>query len=236
VLIGAAVVVVLVIAAVLALATLRDNGSSTSANVPAVGSLQNGLPGASETQQLLRGIPQRGNVLGPSSAPATLVEYVDLQCPFCQAFEVAAMPTIVNRYVRTGKLKVVMRPIAFIGPDSEAGRKAALAAGLQDKQFNVVQVLYLNQGPENSGWLDDEMITAAAGSVPGLRVPELLNQRDSSAIADQAAAFDALTKQDQVSRTPTILVGRSGGTLRQVELSSPQDVDSVATAVDAALR
>ena len=233
---GAAIVVVLAVAAVFAVAALRGGGSSTPADVPAVGSLESGLPGAAETEQLLKRIPQRGNVLGRSSAPATLVEYVDLQCPFCQEFEVAAMPPIIRRYVRTGKLKVEMRPIAFIGPDSEAGRKAAIAAGDQDKQFNFVQLLYLNQGAENSGWLDDDMIAAAAASVPGLRVPELLNDRNSSAIADQTTAFDAQAKQDRVSETPTILVGRSGGTLRQVQLSSPQDLNSVTNAIDAALR
>jgi protein-disulfide isomerase len=236
VLLGAAAVIVLVVAAVLAIAALRGGGSSTPAGVPAVGSLENGLPGAAETEQLLREIPQRGNVLGSSSAPATLVEYIDLQCPFCQEFEVAAMPPIIRRYVRTGKLKVEMRPIAFIGPDSETGRKAAIAAGDQDKQFNFVQLVYLNQGAENSGWLDDDMITAAAASVPGLRVPELLNERDSSAVADQATVFDGQAKQDHVSQTPTILVGRSGGPLKQVQLSSPQDLNSVTNAVDAALR
>jgi protein-disulfide isomerase len=236
VLLGAALAVVLVVAALLGVAALRGGGSSTPAGVPAVGSLENGLPGSAETEQLLRGIPQRGNVLGPSSAQVTLVEYIDLQCPFCQEFEVAAMPPIIRRYVRTGKLKVEMRPIAFIGPDSQAGRKAAIAAGDQDKQFNFVQLLYLNQGAENSGWLDDDMITAAAASVPGLRVPELLNERDSSAVADEATAFDGQAKRDQVSETPTILVGRSGGTLKQVQLSSPQDLTSVTNAIDAALR
>ena len=34
----------------------------------------------------LTGIPQEGIFLGPSSANVTLIEYADLQCPFCRAY------------------------------------------------------------------------------------------------------------------------------------------------------
>ena len=90
------------------------SGGSSSANPTTVSA----LPDAAASTALFKGIPQRGNVLGKASAPVTMVEYIDLQCPVCRAFETEVMPTIAERYVRTGKLKVVARPIAFIGPDS----------------------------------------------------------------------------------------------------------------------
>jgi hypothetical protein len=39
-----------------------------------------------------------------------------------------------------------------------------------------------------------------------------------------------------VQATPTILVGKSGGALRPVTLTSPSDQQSVASAINAALR
>ena len=36
---------------------------------------------------MFAGIPQHDTVLGDVSAPVTMVEYVDLQCPDCQQFE-----------------------------------------------------------------------------------------------------------------------------------------------------
>ena len=66
--------------------------------------------------------------------------------------ETQAMPTLLSRYVRSGKLKVEARPVAIRGADSVRGRSAAIAAGLQNKMFNFMQLLYDNQGKssENS--------------------------------------------------------------------------------------
>ena len=212
------------------------NGGSSKAAVPPRGSLIDALPGAGDEQRLLQGIPQRGNVLGSRSAPVTLVEYVDLQCPFCQQFETQAMSTLIGHYVRTGKVKIEARPIAFIGPDSQRGRAAAIAAGEQNKLFNFVQILYLNEGSENSGWLNDQMVMSAAASIPGLDVSRLLAGSSSAAVKAQAGAFDQQAAADNVRATPTILVGKSGGALRPVVLTSPSDEQSLASALNAALR
>src|SRR4051812_25682761 len=81
VLVGAAAAIVLSAAAI-ALAFAFSGGSSTPP-VTSVGT----LPDAGANTQLFKGIPQQGNVLGKASAPVTMVEYIDLQCSFCRAFE-----------------------------------------------------------------------------------------------------------------------------------------------------
>jgi hypothetical protein len=92
-----------------------------------------------------------------------------------------------------------------------------VAAGFQNKLFDVVQLLYTNQGAENTGWLDDRLVAAAARSVPALEVTRLLVDRDSAAVARRAQAFDAQASIDGVRSTPTLLVGKSGGALRRVD-------------------
>ncbi len=236
VLLGAAALVVVIVVGIVVGLTFAGGGDSSATSVPTRGSLTNALDGAADVQQQLKGIPQHGNVLGSPTAPATLVEYVDLQCPYCQQFETQAMPTVIDRYVRTGKAKIEMRPIAFIGPDSQVGREAVIAAGRQNKMFNFAQLLYINQGTENTGWLNDDMVSATAASIPGLDVPRLLDERDSAATAAAATAVDRQADRSQVRSTPTILVGKSGGTLRRVTLLSPGDVDSVAAALQSALQ
>jgi protein-disulfide isomerase len=235
VLIAAGVVVALIVVAIVLGFVLSGNdSSSSSSSTPARGSLVNALPSATDVNTTLKGIPQHGNVLGSPKAPVTLAEYIDLQCPACQQFETQAMPGLIRQYVRTGKLKVEARPIAFIGPDSVTGREAALAAAKQNRFFNFSQLLYFNQGVENTGWLNDSMIKAAAASIPGLDVPRLLSDRKSPTISDQANAFDSQADQDNVTQTPTILVGKSGGQLREVAMQSLTDTASISAAIAAA--
>jgi hypothetical protein len=158
-------------AAVVVVGAALSRGQSKDTTVPARGSLTNAVPGSAKTQRLFKGIPQSGNVLGKSTAPVTVYEYVDAQCPFCEQFETQAMPSLIERYVRTGKAKVVLRPIAFIGADSERGRVAMIAGAEQNKMFNVAQLLFLNQGAENSGWLDDDLVEGVGASIPASTYP-----------------------------------------------------------------
>jgi protein-disulfide isomerase len=193
------------------------------------------LPGATDVQRLLKGIPQRGNVLGSASAPVTLVEYIDLQCPYCQQLETQAMPTVIDRYVRTGKLAVEARVLGFIGQDSQRGRAGAIAAAKQDGMFNFIQLLYANQSGENTGWLSDDMVRAAAGSIPGIDVDQLISDSDSPTVDAQSRTYDQQATADGVTGTPTLLIGRSGSKLTKVELLSPTDVASISDAIDSAL-
>jgi protein-disulfide isomerase len=231
--IGAAVAAILV---GVVLAVILSGGSSHSVkNVPAVGSLANALPGATQVNALFSGIPQLGTTLGSPSAPVTMVEYIDLQCPYCQQFETQVFPDIVRQYVRTGELKVVMRPWAFIGPDSFRGQAAVLAAAQQDKAFNYAALLYDNQGPENGGWLNDTMVTSAAASIPGLRVHTLLAERNSASVKAEAQNVTDSVAADGVNGTPTLFVGKTGTHGTEVTLNAPTDEGTLVQALRAAL-
>jgi protein-disulfide isomerase len=228
-------VAALVVVGIVLGVVLTGGKSESAKTVPTNGSLANALPGASDTNALLKGIPQKGLTLGSAAAPVTLVEYIDLQCPFCEQFETRVMPNIINRYVRSGKLKVEAQPLAFIGPDSLRGRNAMLAAAQQNKAFNFSQVLYANQGTENTGWLDDGMVTNAATSIPGLNPRTLLTERYSAAVKDQASSVDAAATSANVTGTPTLFVGRTGSQGTQVPLQGPTDEASLDQAIRAAL-
>lgn len=228
VLVAALVGIVGIVAAVLIVVVFAGGNSGSSS---ASGTT---LPDANVIQQQLAGIPQKGNVLGKATAPATMVEYIDLQCPVCREFETSTMPTIIQRYVRTGKLRVVARPIAFIGPDSETGRKGMIAAEQQNRAFNFSQLLYFNQGQENTGWLDDSMVASAAASIPGVDVKALQDATGSTAVADRAQTYDGQAQADAVSGTPTVLVGKTGGRLTALPAGDP-GVAALSAAINRAL-
>jgi protein-disulfide isomerase len=236
VLLGAAAVVVALAAAIVLAVVLSDGSSKPAVNTPAIGSLANGLPGAAEVQALFKGIAQHGTTLGSPSAPATMVEYVDAQCPFCREFETQVLPNVTRRYVRTGKLKVVLRMWAFIGPDSFRGQAAVLAAARQNLAFNYLQLVFDQQGTENSGWLSENLVASLATSIPGLRVHRLLDERNSKTVKADATTVDAVARGNGVTSTPTIVVGKTGTAGTVVSLTGPTDEQGLAVAIDAALR
>lgn len=224
--VAVAVAAAVVLAVVVGILSTRDGADDSAAGGT--------LPGAAEVTTLFDGIPQQGVVLGHADAPVTLLEFVDLQCPFCREFEVEAMPTLVREYVREGTLRIELRGLVFIGPESERGLRAVLAAGLQNRAYEMKALLFANQGVENSGWLDQELVEAAARSIPGVDVPRLVADMDSSSVTEQIAEHATDAKLRGVRSTPTVFVGPTGGELQLVQLSSASDVAAIEEAIAAA--
>ena len=221
------------VAVAIVLGIVLSGRASSQPNVPPVGALRDGLPAAAEVNALFKGIPQHGMTLGSPSAPVTMVEYIDFQCPYCREVEMQTLPDVLDRYVRTGKVKLVARPLAFVGSDSIRGRNAMVAAASQNRAFEFAELLYANQGTENTGWLNDDMVAHTAGSIPGLDVGRLLDERNSSPVLRTAASYDALAISDKVTGAPTFVLTSSGGS--PVNLVAPPSA-TLAAALDEALR
>ena len=224
---------VIVVAAVGIALAVGGNSSSSAGTIPTRGSLTNALPEAAVVQREFAGIRQNGLVLGSPKAPLTMIEYIDLQCPGCRAFETSVLPSIVPEFVRTGRLKIEARPIAFIGPDSIPARQAMIAASAQNRAFNFAQITYANQGTENTGWLNQTFIEHAAASVPGMDVRRLLDGQNSSAITNVTDTINAQATADRVSETPTLLLGKTGSKLSPVSSAATFDAAKLAAAIRA---
>ena len=213
-----------IVAAVLIVA---NRGGSGSPSQPA------GLAGAAETAALLRGIPQQGTALGSPNAPVTLVEYADLQCPICAKWATQALPTIVRRYVRTGKVRIEFRGLRFLGPDSNTALRTALAAGASGKLWNVVDLLYRNQGAENSGWVSESLLRSVVAAA-GLDAGTVLATRSSTAVEQEIAASEREAALEGVPGTPAFDLGPTGGALDRIELTT-FDPSELGAAIEALL-
>ncbi len=178
------------------------------------------VPGATDTIALFKGIPQRLNVLGKPSAPVTMVEFADLQCPYCQAYTTEALPGLVEQYVRTGKAKFVFSGMHFIGPDSEKALRAVYAAGLQGRLWQYLHLLYRNQGAENAGWVTDDLLRSTAASIPGFDTEKMLADMSSPAVTNALGAADQQAQNASVNQTPTFFAGKTGGTLEHVNVTA----------------
>ena len=184
---------------------------------------------------MYRDIPQRGDALGDPSAPVTMIEYIDPQCPFCIQWETNGLPEVISRYIRPGKVRLQVRPIGTIGPDSQRGRLALIAAGRQDKQYDLLHLFSRNAKQENTGWLNDAFIRRAAGSIAGLDLSRFEDDLRAIDVSSQASRYDQEAVNDHVQFTPTILVGKAGQKLKPVAADSPSEPGPVIDAIEAAL-
>jgi protein-disulfide isomerase len=81
----------------------------------------------------------RGYVLGSDSAPVTIVEYGDYQCPGCANFDIVTLPDVKQRLVDAGKVRFIYRDFPLDGIHRYA-RLAAHAAACADEQGKYWQV------------------------------------------------------------------------------------------------
>jgi hypothetical protein len=191
------------------------------------GSKFSGLTDKAAVNARFAGIPQQGLALGNPKAPVTIEEYVDFQCPYCGEWARGALPALVKRYVRPGKVRIVFRGQSFIdnnvgGHDSERLLRLALAAARQNHLWQVADLIYLNQGSEGSGWASNAFLNAVARAVRGLDSKRALGDRQSAWVSAQmkrAESRFSATPPDPSSGgrgTPTFQVGRTGGHLQTI--------------------
>jgi protein-disulfide isomerase len=195
---GLAVIVVLV-----AVVVAGSGGGSSSQ--------KNTTPAAAESA--LKGIPQSGIALGSPKAPVTMVEFADLQCPFCAQYQRDVFPTLLNRYIRTGKLRVELHLLRFIGPDSDRLARVAAAASQQNRMFQFVDLAYARQGAENSGYATQQFIDKLAADA-GLKQTSA-----GSAANQQVSQSERIAKTLGINSTPSFLIGPTGGPFQRLEPS-----------------
>jgi len=112
--------------------------------------------------------------------------------------------------------------------------RTAVAAGRKNHLWDVVHGLYVSQGAENTGWVNDTLVRDIAGGVPGLEPDELLSTRWEKTIDPELERFAAAAKAAGVNGTPAFQVGPTGGRLERVEVAS-LGPEGIVPAIDAAL-
>jgi protein-disulfide isomerase len=156
---------------------------------------------------LLAGIPERDGVLGDPSVKITVTEFVDLQCPVCAEASRQTLPTLIDDYVRTGKVKLEARTLHFLGPDSGRAARAAAAAQEQGRLWPFLEAFYAAQGPENSGYVTDDFLRDVA-RVAGADPDEVVEGGSARGMKQADAAAARLG----VDSTPTFTVTKNGKT------------------------
>jgi len=210
--------IVVGIVAVIIVAILLATGGGSKTGVPK-NSTQVNTTVADVTSQL-QGIPQSGNTIGNPHAPVTLQYFGDLECPICKAFTLGALPSLIQSWVRSGKLKIeyhsmetaTREPATF-----NTQQVAALAAGKQNLAWHYLELFYHEQGEENTGYVTESYLQNLARQVPGLNLAAWTAARNDPALAASITSDAQAVTTNGFTGTPSFLLGKAGGRLQRFE-------------------
>lgn len=150
--------------------------------------------------------PRGDIVLGKPDAPVTIVEYASMTCGHCASFHNTVLPALKQKYIETGKAKLVLREFPL---DNLAAAVSMLArCAPVEKAPEVIAKFFETQ---------DQWIPTGRGSpIPGLfKIAEPLGfakdafdkcLKDDKLLEDVVAVGERARKSFGVNSTPTFFI------------------------------
>lgn len=167
-----------------------------------------------EIRQALKDIARRDandpRALGDVDAPVVMIVFSDYRCPYCTMFGRDTLPTLIEEYVKTGKIRLEWVDAAFQGDESIMAAVAAQAAANQGMYWEYHQALVdAGEVSGHAAFPNEKLIELAKEiGIPDMEAFELyLNDEDS--LAPVAEDRD-LTAYLGVDSTPAFIIGGQG--------------------------
>ena len=147
--------------------------------------------------------PADERILGSSEARVMIIEFTDLQGPYCARFANTTWPRLRQEYVETGKVRFATRDLplpfhAFALPAAIATR----CAGQQGRFWEFREALFRDQAQ-----LATDPYAGLAQSL-GLDAAQFADCRRDPAVAHSVQADVALARASNIQSTPTFVIGR----------------------------
>ncbi|MFJ9925302.1 MULTISPECIES: DsbA family protein [Streptomyces] len=222
--VGAAVVCVLGLAAVIGVVAANSgkNKSSSSAGPVVAPSGAQGKDGLA--------IP-----VGKDGARSTLTIWEDFRCPACQAFEAAYRPTL-HELADAGKLRIEYHLVRLIdgnlgGTGSLRAANAAACAQDAGKFRDYHDTLYANQPKEtDDAFASNAKLITLAGKVSGLDTPAYRTCVDGGTHDSWVNRSQKAFQSGGFTGTPTVLLG--GKNIYQDQSMTPAKLKQMVEAAD----
>lgn len=129
---------------------------------------------------------------GDPNAPVTIVEFTDMQCPYCARHATETLPRIVTDLIDTGRVHYVVKdfPLDAIHPEARRAAVAARCAAEQDAYWQMHEALFAQQ--TEWGGLGDGATEAFAGLAGDLSL-----DTDAFSACMDSGRYDAVIQSNQ---------------------------------------
>ena len=180
--------------------------------------------------------------IGKENAPVILAYWSDFQCPFCKAVEAGgvqginvapSIPSLIEKYVDTGKLKIVFKDYAFLSEDSTTaalyGR--AVWSVYPTKYWEWREAMYKAQDEEHGGFGDEASILALIEGISGMDAAKV-----KADVAANRAKYQSLIDADREEGTSFGIQGTPGFITGKTLIPGAVDLSTFTDAIDAQLK
>lgn len=146
----------------------------------------------------------RGYFLGRMDAPITMVEFTDLQCPYCKMFHEFVFDKLKREYIDTGKVRFITRDNALpMHPYAPVAALSSRCAGEQGKFWEVRRVLQLNADKL------DLAFVARTAREQGVEMTAYQACMDSEKFMNEVNADAKLAADAGFTGTPAFVIGKT---------------------------
>jgi protein-disulfide isomerase len=143
-------------------------------------------------------------VLGKADAPITIVEYGSLTCPHCAAFDAEVLPKLKEKWLDSGKAKLVFRPFPRDEDDLHAASVALCVT--PDRFYAFIDAMFAGQ----EQWMaasDHKAALARIALLGGMNKTKFDACYDDKAVSDNLLAGRLVASQQLgVESTPTFFI------------------------------
>lgn len=161
--------------------------------------------------------------IGPASAPATVIEFADFQCPYCaiaqgtssfakqegtgQYADLFQSAGKLEQLANAGKIRFIYVSMSFLGQESVNSAQAALCANDQGKFWQMHDALFAaNDGSEDDGKYSVSSLETLAAGISGLDTTTFNGCLSSAKYASEVTQIGNAASSAGVQGTPTFYV------------------------------
>ena len=173
-------------------------------------------------------------VLGSESAPVTIVEFTDYQCPFCARHARSTLPSLISEFVDQGTVRYVIRdlPLEMHPLATPSARAARCASGQGAKQYWQYHDALFHAQPQ----LAESSFVGIARKL-GLDLPRFEACLGSPAVAAMVEQDAAGAAKAGLTGTPSFVIGRAeGGSVTGVVVRGAYPLTHFREAIELSLR
>jgi protein-disulfide isomerase len=190
------------------------------------------IEGVSAVQRLLGGIQQDGAALGPPDAPVTVEVFNDVQCEPCADYQLQVIEPLIAGPVReSGDLRLEFHHFPMSMANFGLAAYGAVAAGLQDYEWQFIELFFRNQDEAEGGVVTQELLDQVANGILNFNVEQWQRDIDEDEVKEALEEDDRLAADLGLPAEPAVVVSGPGGTRELTQSPALEEINAAVAQV-----